>query len=201
MEQNESLSFIPGFLRFNYVINPGAAYGFNSGNPALAIILAALVTTFLTIVFIFANDRKFLFALTFLGAGSWANILARAWAPMVLSGANAGIKGGVIDFLQWDFTFLNSSTYIFNLADVWVTFGVIILVIILIFEGLMFIIQQRKEHAKSVAINQAPHSPSNEIKETKPDNLSVEEDQYQPQSTTTNNASSQTLTDDIESEN
>lgn len=146
MDQHESISFIPRFLRFNYVINPGAAYGFNSGNPTLAISLAAVITVFLTIAFIFANDRKWLLALIFLVSGSWANLLARAWAPAITMGENAGQRGGVVDFLQWDFSFLNSSNYIFNFADAWVTLGVVILVIGMIIEGYQWFRNQRKTH-------------------------------------------------------
>lgn len=150
MEQQESVNFIPHFLRFNYVINPGAAYGFNSGNPALAISLAALITIFLTIAFIFANDRKWLIALVFLLSGSWANLLARAWAPAIANGDNAGQKWGVVDFLQWDFSFLNSSNYIFNLADAWVTLGVVILVVIMILEGFQWFREQRHSRHEDI---------------------------------------------------
>lgn len=148
MDQGESAAFIPGFLGFHYTINPGAAYGMNSGNPALAISLATVVTLFLIIGFILVNDRKWLIALSFLLAGSFANLLARAWAPIE---AGTGTAGGVVDFLQWQFKFLNSDSYIFNLADVWVILGIICLGIVLIIEIVILFKPQNTKKKKKTA--------------------------------------------------
>lgn len=130
--------FLPHFLKLDYMINPGSAYGANASNAGLAIGLATLVTIIALVIFIFANDKKWLIAIVFILSGSFANLLARAWAPVVSGGDYQGQKGGVIDFLVWDFKILNSDNYVFNLADVWVNIGVIILIIDLIIEIILY---------------------------------------------------------------
>ena len=58
MDQGEIRNFIPHFLKLNYMINPGSAYGANASNAGLAIGLATLVTMIALVIFIFANDKK-----------------------------------------------------------------------------------------------------------------------------------------------
>lgn len=125
MELGSTSPFIPHFLRLNYVINLGSAYGSNQANPALAISLAAIFTVFILLLFFFGNDRKWLIGLSFLAGGSVANLVGRAWSPQ---------PGGVIDFFQWDFDFLGANNYIFNLADVFVIMGVVLIALLLLFE-------------------------------------------------------------------
>ncbi len=138
MDQGEIRNFLPHFLKLNYMINPGSAYGANASNAGLAIGLATLVTMIALVIFIFANDKKWLVAIVFILSGSFANLLARAWAPVVSGGDHQGQKGGVIDFLVWDFNILNSGNYVFNIADFWVNIGVIILIIDLIIEIILY---------------------------------------------------------------
>ncbi|ATG97478.1 signal peptidase II [Mesoplasma lactucae] len=140
MTQGQEADFIPHFLHLKFIINPGSAYGANAGDAGLAIALASIVTIIAFVIFIFLNDKKWLIAIVFILGGSFANLIARAWAPAVAPGyENAGQKGGVIDFLVWGFEVLGSANYIFNIADVLVNIGVIILVIDLIIEIVMSI--------------------------------------------------------------
>jgi len=55
MYQTEKRDFIPGFLKFEYIINPGSAYGFNAQNLALAISLATIISLILIVAFVFVN--------------------------------------------------------------------------------------------------------------------------------------------------
>ncbi|ASP28023.1 lipoprotein signal peptidase [Spiroplasma corruscae] len=137
MKQGETRTFIKGLINFDYKINPGAAYGMNSGSPILAISIAAVVSFFILIIFIFVREKYWLIGITLMVAGSYGNLLARMWAP---EEAVTGIKGGVIDFLHWDFSILGSNGYIFNLADLFVNIAVVMLVIafvIYVVDGLM----------------------------------------------------------------
>ncbi|AHB36576.1 signal peptidase II [Spiroplasma apis] len=127
---------IPGFIKMEYIINPGAALGMNSDNPTLAIALAALVTIILIGIFVFVNNKFWTQSINVMLAGSFANLMGRAWAPNV-----RGISGGVVDFLKWDFQLLGSDTYIFNLADLFVNISIGMLILSLI----IFSIQQVKE--------------------------------------------------------
>ncbi|AUB31861.1 signal peptidase II [Spiroplasma floricola] len=131
------VTFIPNFIGFQYVINPGAAYGMNAGNLSLAISIAALVTLFLIGVFIFIKNKYWLIPINLMVAGSVANLLGRAWAPAT----NKGIKGGVVDFLKFEFSFFGSDSYIFNLADAWVSIAVGIIILILIVYVILEIIE------------------------------------------------------------
>ncbi|WP_162685039.1 signal peptidase II [Spiroplasma sp. BIUS-1] len=121
-------TFIPGLIKFKYTINPGAAYGMNAGKLGLAITIAALVTLLLIAIFIFIRNKYWLIPISLMVAGSVANLLGRAWAPLT----SDGIKGGVVDFIVFDFSFLGSDGYIFNLADAWVSIAVGFIIVILI---------------------------------------------------------------------
>jgi len=150
MEQGQKISFIDGFLDFNFIINPGSAYGVNANNLALAVSLATIVTTLLIVAFMFVNAKHWLVGLSIVIAGSFANLLARSWAPAV-DGSQPdliGIKGGVIDFLHWDFSFFGSNDYVFNLADLWVIFGAIAILLGVIIELIISAVKKKKENDK-----------------------------------------------------
>ncbi|QBQ07930.1 lipoprotein signal peptidase [Spiroplasma gladiatoris] len=136
----EPTKFIPGLLKFQYIINPGAALSMNAGNPSLAISLAAVVTVALFAVWIFCYPKLWSQSINLMLAGSLANLLGRAWSPAVPDSAlkDRGIKGGVVDFLQWDFDFFGLTDYTFNMADVYVNVAIGLLVLSLI----IYIVQE-----------------------------------------------------------
>ncbi|WP_339020445.1 signal peptidase II [Spiroplasma endosymbiont of Atherix ibis] len=132
-----AVKFIPNFIGFQYVINPGAAYGMNAEKIGLTISIASLVTLFLIGIFIFIKNKYWLIPINLMVAGSFANLLGRAWAPAT----NNGVKGGVIDFLKFEFSFFGSDSYIFNLADAWVSIAVGVIILILIIYAILEIIE------------------------------------------------------------
>jgi len=153
MHQGETKEFMPGFLRFNYIINPGSAYGFNAQNLALAVSLATVITLVLIVAFIFVNAHAWLPGMAVAIAGSLGNLVARSWAPVVAAGQpNAGAKGGVVDFLQWQFGILNSDNYIFNLADVWVICGIIMVVLGAIISAIIYGVKKRDENRRQAVL-------------------------------------------------
>ncbi|AGR41442.1 signal peptidase II [Spiroplasma taiwanense] len=128
MNLGDDKEFISGLINFEYTINPGAAYGINADLPTLAISIAIFVSLFIIVAFIFVKDKWWILGINFMLAGSLGNLIARIWAPPTEN----GIYGGVVDFLKFDFSFLGSDSYIFNLADAWVTISVILIIIALI---------------------------------------------------------------------
>jgi len=153
MHQGEARKFIPGFLNFEYILNPGSAYGFNAQNLALAVSLATIITLILIVGFVFVNAHAWLPGMAVAIAGSLGNLIARSWAPAVADGLpNAGAKGGVVDFLRWDFGILNSNNYIFNLADVWVICGIIMVVLGAIIGWIIYGVKKRDENRQQAAL-------------------------------------------------
>jgi len=150
MDQGQKVGFIKGFLDFQFIINPGSAYGVNANNLALAVSLATVVTSLLIVAFIFVNTKQWLIGLSIIVAGSFANLLARSWAPAV-DGSQPnliGVKGGVIDFLHWDFSFFGSNDYVFNLADLWVIFGAVAIILGVIIELIISSVKRKAENKK-----------------------------------------------------
>ncbi|WP_338969386.1 signal peptidase II [Spiroplasma endosymbiont of Labia minor] len=170
MSYGETKDFIPGFLNLKYILNPGSAYGMNSDNPALAISLASVITFLLIFVLIFVNSKTWIIGITFLFAGSFANLLARAWAPSTPD----GIHGGVVDFLVWDIKWFGSvPNYIFNIADVWVNIAIAYLIIRLIVTLILLLINFIKikkglliqdEDGKWISSNKDKKIPNNDSK-------------------------------------
>ncbi|UKS54032.1 signal peptidase II [Mycoplasma feriruminatoris] len=135
MKLGETKTFLSGFLNFHYVINLGMAYGRWNDKAYLVILLATFFSLFLTITFIFLNNKKWLIVLVIILAGSWGNLLARLWAP----GNEDNIYYGVVDFLIWDFSLFNSRNYVFNLADLYVNIAIGLTILFTIIELVIFI--------------------------------------------------------------
>ncbi|EOA06979.1 Signal peptidase II [Mycoplasma yeatsii 13926] len=130
----QEAKLIPGFIKLKYTINLGMAYGGLEDKQYLVISIASIITFLLIIFFIFLNNKKWLIALVFILSGSFANLIARSWAPL-----NENSKpGGVIDFLIWDISWVKAS-YIFNLADLWVNVGIGVSALVIVIEFIEFI--------------------------------------------------------------
>ncbi|QIN43740.1 lipoprotein signal peptidase [Mycoplasma capricolum subsp. capripneumoniae] len=144
MKLGETKTFISGFLNFQYVINLGMAYGRLHDKSYLVIIFATIFSLFLTIMFIFLNNKKWLIVLVIILAGSWGNLLARLWAP----GNEDNLYYGVVDFLTWDFSLFNSRDCVFNLADLYVNIAIGLTILFTIIELVLYIkskIKTKKE--------------------------------------------------------
>ncbi|AHI53998.1 lipoprotein signal peptidase [Spiroplasma sabaudiense Ar-1343] len=167
MTFGEKKQMWPGFLNLHYTINPGAAYGMNANNLALAVSIATIVTILMSLFFVFINDRVWLVGITILLSGSWANLLGRAWAPTIpATSGYPAIVGGVVDFLVWDFSFLGSSNYIFNIADLWVNISVVYLIVV----ALPFTIVKYVKEAKAAKNIEADFDGRELLKQKLPEN-------------------------------
>lgn len=116
-----TMPLIPGVLRLYYVENTGMAFGLF---PGARFILVGL-TSAAIIVMIWVLLRKknlgalLQWSLVFLVGGAVGNLIDRAW------------KGYVVD--MFDFTFVNFA--VFNVADIFVTCGGVMLFVYLLFFG------------------------------------------------------------------
>ena len=114
----EDMTIIENFFYFTYVENTGAAYGMFSGNTImLAIFSIIFIIAF--IVYDYYNHEK-----------NWLYI---GGFSLIVSGA----IGNLIDriFLGYvrDFVSIKLFSFVFNIADLWVTVGVILFVVSIIY--------------------------------------------------------------------
>lgn len=113
----EIVRIIPGVLRFLYVENTGAAFGFFRGNSALLTVLALAVVATLIVYFRHAIARN-------------------SWLALALGLQIGGAFGNIIDRLRHGFVvdFIDVPRWpTFNVADSGITVGVVILGVYLFF--------------------------------------------------------------------
>lgn len=123
-----SITFIDGFMDFTFVENRGAAFGILNGKVWLLLILAAVIC----IVIIGAmlrmpNTREYKWL-------KWSLMLILAGA--VGNVADRLFRGYVVDFFE--FTFMEWP--VFNMADIYVVVGTIVMAILV-----LFVIKEDKE--------------------------------------------------------
>lgn len=113
---------IDNFLKFIYIRNTGAAFGILSGNIIFLIFITVLL------IFYIVNEMK----------KNINNNLSLLSFSLILSGALGNlidrvVRGYVVDYIS--FTLFNREMSVFNLADTYITIGVILLIYIVIKEG------------------------------------------------------------------
>lgn len=123
---DRKVDVIPGLFRFHYKENPGAAWGF------LASASDSFRQVFLSGINVLAS-LVILIILVRLGAGHWSAILAFA-------GIFSGAVGNVIDRINFNYVIDFVDMYVshmhwptYNVADVGITVGVIVLVVEMLF--------------------------------------------------------------------
>ncbi len=134
-----SFKVIPGVVNFTHITNTGIAFGLfqTYGNTTKTLILIAIgVVALIVILSLYwetAPDNTLqLSALTFILGGALGNLVDRI------------IDGEVTDFI--DIYYKNFHWHTFNLADVFITIGILLLLV----ENLPFATkQQRKNFEKS----------------------------------------------------
>ena len=115
----QSIAIVDGLFSFTYVRNPGAAFGIFAGNAAIyrrpfLILVSILASGFIVTLLqrLDGRERGLITALTFILGGAVGNLIDRM------------IYGEVIDFL--DVYWRNYHWPAFNLADSFITVGVVI---------------------------------------------------------------------------
>ncbi|MGI6787721.1 MAG: signal peptidase II [Acholeplasmataceae bacterium] len=132
LQGKNEVTWIPHVLTFNYVENRGAAWGMLEGKHFFFFIITIIALVVFGYMFTkadFKNKKVYSLSIAFLIAGTLGNALDRL------------ILGYVIDFIHVPFLtyildLVGLSNFWFNIADLSLTVGVILLVIdILFFES------------------------------------------------------------------
>ena len=113
------ITIVPNFFYLNYVENDGAAWGIFSGNIVL-LILVSIVFLFLLLREIFQNNISRFMGVSyiFILSGLIGNLIDRIF------------YGYVVDYFQ--VILLSYSFPIFNLADIVIVVGILLLMILLV---------------------------------------------------------------------
>lgn len=112
---DKEIVFINNFFSFEYVQNTGAAFGLFSGNVILLIGITLLLISYLIFDTYKNINKKFNVIFNVLiVSGALGNLIDRLF------------RGYVVDFIS--FILFNNQMPVFNIADIFVTFGVIGLV-------------------------------------------------------------------------
>ena len=114
---NETINVIANFFNITYVENDGAAWNILSGNKIILILIALLVLFFIFYYFIFnkkLNKTEVIAYSLFIGG-----LLGNLWDRIFI--------GRVIDYL--DFKIFGYNFPVFNLADICIVLGVLIIII------------------------------------------------------------------------
>lgn len=119
LKDGSDILLIPGLFNLTYVKNTGAAFGMFSGNLTFLIILTVVFVIIFILMFLYFNHKNliFLFGYGMIFAGALGNFVDRIFL------------GYVRDFIQFDFW---RAFPVFNLADTFLTFGIILIVLYLI---------------------------------------------------------------------
>ncbi len=120
MELYDEIKVIDGFFNLYYVRNPGAGLGLLANARWLFMFFTSFVIVFAIVLLIknyFSHSLSF-FAIVFILSGGIGNMIDRIF------------YGSVVDFFQFQIKYFD---FIFNVADVFVTFGTIMFVIYYIF--------------------------------------------------------------------
>ena len=111
---NINLDIIPGFLSFTYRENIGVAFSLGEATPMLVLIIHILLVLSITIFMIKYNKRiKDQIPFILMLAGGLGNLIDRLF------------RGHVVDFIN----FKGLRFPVFNIADIFVVLGCIILII------------------------------------------------------------------------
>lgn len=111
---NDYLIIIKDFLKFFYIRNTGAAFGLLSGLTIVLSIVSIILIFYIVKEIKNENNNLVLCSYTLILSGAIGNLIDRIFRKYV------------VDFIS--FTLFNREMAIFNVADIFITFGVIIFI-------------------------------------------------------------------------
>ena len=114
------------FLRFTYVENPGLAFGVSVGSFGWLLFIVTVLITSYIIYYLFSDMtlvRAEILSLNFILGGAIGNLIDRTFTLF-----NLFDYRGVIDFIDIGLSNFYRWPYIFNIADMSVTVGIIIFI-------------------------------------------------------------------------
>lgn len=121
-EVGDSLTIINNFFRFLYIKNTGAAFGIFMNSKIMLIIVTLMLLVYLIIELKKNIDNRIIsISLSLIISGALGNLIDRIF------------RGYVVDFIS--FTIFNKEMAIFNVADAFITIGVVLLLIYIFKEG------------------------------------------------------------------
>ena len=142
-KEGDSVTLIPGFLSFTYVVNRHAAFGIGPEDPTASRILYICIASIASvgISIWFAKGHKKMpgyvrAALMIIVAGALGNMIDRIFYTSEYLKVAPGLSPGVVDFID----FFNGGPleslwhYIFNIADCGVVIGTFMLLIWMIID-------------------------------------------------------------------
>ncbi len=122
MALSESRKIVGDFLRYTYIENPGMAFGIHIGNRTLFTVFSVLASL---IIFVYLlrtrGDHKLVrWSLALILGGAIGNLIDRV------------VRGSVVDFIDVGIGDLRWP--VFNIADMAVSIGMIVLIVVILFE-------------------------------------------------------------------
>ena len=121
-ELYDSIILINNFLKFYYLKNTGASFGILSGQTLLIIFISIFMIIYLIKEIKSKKDNNLLLiSSSLIISGACGNLIDRIF------------RGYVIDFIS--FTLFNKEMPVFNLADIFISIGVIIYIIMIFMES------------------------------------------------------------------
>ncbi len=115
MYLGESRRIIGEVIHFTYIRNPNSVFGLHFGGPAISTLLTIVAFLFVVYLFVVAKNPLFLTAISFIIGGALGNLVDRI------------LYMEVVDFIEVGVERFHWPT--FNLADSFVTIGIILVVI------------------------------------------------------------------------
>ena len=119
--------FLGDFVRLTFLENPGLAFGVSVGGFGWLLFLVTIFITAYIIYYLFSDDILITgerLSLNFILGGAIGNLIDRGFTLF-----NLFDYKGVIDFIDLGITGIYRWPYIFNVADMSVTIGIIIFII------------------------------------------------------------------------
>ncbi len=117
MEVGQIIPVIGSFFKITYVLNDGVAFGAFQGNVIVTYVFPMIMTlVFLYFMKIYQNNRFYLFAFTFILAGTLGNLSDRIFN-----------NSYVVDFIS--FNFFGYEYPSFNFADIYVVLSIFVLLL------------------------------------------------------------------------
>lgn len=139
MQLYDSFNVIGDFFRITYIENPGMAFGIDFGEKAkLFLTLFSLVASIAITYYLIKHKNEKLtlrLPLAMILGGAVGNLIDRMFYGLIYGDAPL-FYGKVVDFLDFDFFNINLFGYtydrwpIFNIADMCVSIGVILLILL-----------------------------------------------------------------------
>lgn len=118
---NDSLIIINNFLKLLYIKNTGISFGILSGMRLTIIVLSIMIIGYMIYELVKSNNKLHLISVILIISGAFGNLIDRIF------------RGYVVDFIS--FSFFGYEASIFNIADSFITIGIILYIINILLEG------------------------------------------------------------------